>query len=716
MEITNLKNRVDNLLIKIEEIRFCEIDKCIEYCNEALSLSKEIDYTYGIGKCNLYHGYALIFTGNYQEGIDHITKSVYIFKNSNDQKNLINCYNTLAKALLLTSDFEDSIEYFEEVLKISKKNSCENMIPIALNCIGDIFSNLNNIDEAISYYKQSYEIISKNIWGICKGIPLINLGYCSYLKNNYDQAYFYTIEGIKYLTKNKYYTYYSKAFSILALISWKSHKIDKAEIYFKRALFLAKRYKVYPSEIFALENYSQFLEQNNKIDKSIETLILALELSKKNNLFNKMSRFCSHLSDIYNKKGDSNKSYYYLKLYRDYNEKYEEEIIIKRANSLRTKKILAETLLEKETLQSTLSNVSIINELGKKITSTLDLDKIVELLINTIKKFMSANTFGIGFYDNDNKLINYSHFIEDGIKIKLPTKSLHDKNSLGAFCLRNKEMVIINNFSEDNKKYIHNAAKSSYYGRNNTINSIIYAPLIVNNDLIGIITVQSHKKAAFTKSNIEVINTLVPYASIALNNSIKSKELKKEIKIREDAENKLLLANKALDYLSKYDCLTNIPNRRNFDNLLRVHCFNHMEYKEMISLILIDIDAFKEYNDNYGHIEGDICIQTVAQTLNNSLINNYSAARYGGDEFAIILPNTDGQQAYDFGENLRQKIEKLQIVHGYSKVANYVTITLGVASIIPDNNFNICDFIKKADEALYTAKKRGRNRISLYSK
>ncbi len=713
MEILNSKNKVDNLLNEIKKIRFSEIDKSIECCKEGLSISKQINYTYGIGKCNLYYGDILCFTGNYEEGIDYILKSIHIFKNSNDQKSLTNAYSFLATALAETSDFEKSIEYFQQVIRISKKNSYKKMIPMALNNIGEIFSELNCIDEAISYYKQSYESEADNTSDGYSGISLINLGYCSYLKDNYDQAYSYTIEGIKSIKKVKYYTAYSTAFSILALISWKTNEIDKSEKYFKKSLYLANKYKVYTSELFALEKYSDFLEQNNKTLEAIHTLKLALELSQKNNLFNEMAKFCSRLSNIYNKKYEFEKSYYYIKLYREYNENNEKEIMLKRANSLRLKNKLEETLLEKETLKSKLTNRSIINKLGKRITSTLELDKIVELLIETIKKFMDANTFGIGFYDNENKVINYSHFIEDEIKIKLPTKSLYDQNSLGAYCLRNKETVIINNFSKDYKKYIDNALKSTYYGRNYSISSIIYAPLIVNNELIGILTVQSHKQEAFTKSNIEVINTLAPYASIALNNSIKSKELKREIEIREDAQKKLLIANKALDYLSKNDSLTKIPNRRSFDNLLRFHWLDHMETKKTISLILIDIDSFKEYNDNYGHIEGDNCIRTVAQTLNNSLIADYSAARYGGDEFAIILPNTNSQHAYNFAESIRKKIVNLKILHEYSKTENHVTITLGVASIIPNKDFNIYNFIKKADEALYTAKNKGRNKIAL---
>ena len=127
-------------------------------------------------------------------------------------------------------------------------------------------------------------------------------------------------------------------------------------------------------------------------------------------------------------------------------------------------------------------------------------------------------------------------------------------------------------------------------------------------------------------------------------------------------------------------------------------------------MIIFDIDCFKQYNDNYGHIDGDSCLISISKELSKSLVKDYFAARYGGDEFVIILPDTDIDQAKEYGENLRHNVERLALTHKFSKVKDIVTVTLGVSSVIPNSDISITEFIKQADTALYEAKKTGRNR------
>jgi len=131
-----------------------------------------------------------------------------------------------------------------------------------------------------------------------------------------------------------------------------------------------------------------------------------------------------------------------------------------------------------------------------------------------------------------------------------------------------------------------------------------------------------------------------------------------------------------------------------------------------LSVILIDVDYFKEYNDNYGHLEGDKCLQQVAQTLKNTLYRTTDfIARYGGDEFVVILSQTDKSGTMLVAENLMDTLHKENIVHNYSPISNKVTLTLGVTTLIPDESLELEDALNFADNALYVAKGRGRNQI-----
>lgn len=174
-------------------------------------------------------------------------------------------------------------------------------------------------------------------------------------------------------------------------------------------------------------------------------------------------------------------------------------------------------------------------------------------------------------------------------------------------------------------------------------------------------------------------------------------------------------ANKKLQSLSRVDGLVGIPNRRSFDEYLQIHWRDSIRDMKPISVIMIDIDYFKDYNDHYGHLQGDECLIKVAERLMSSFKRPMDfIARYGGEEFVAILPETHGEGAIFIAEMVRKNIEELSITHEYSEVSSFVTISLGVHTLIPNSSDSYETFIRNADKALYEAKFLGRNRVCKY--
>lgn len=172
-----------------------------------------------------------------------------------------------------------------------------------------------------------------------------------------------------------------------------------------------------------------------------------------------------------------------------------------------------------------------------------------------------------------------------------------------------------------------------------------------------------------------------------------------------------------LEELSLIDPLTHVPNRRGLEQKLETEWKVMLRDKQPLSVLMIDIDYFKPYNDNYGHGAGDECLRKVASALAFGLSRPRDGlSRYGGEEFTGILPNTNSQAAFQVAEKLRQTIINLNIQHQHSNIAKFVTISIGVATA--DLNANACpsspeELLKLADEQLYKAKALGRNQAAM---
>lgn len=160
------------------------------------------------------------------------------------------------------------------------------------------------------------------------------------------------------------------------------------------------------------------------------------------------------------------------------------------------------------------------------------------------------------------------------------------------------------------------------------------------------------------------------------------------------------------------DSLTQISNRRRFDEYLAKEWRRHLRDQDHLSLILCDIDFFKSYNDTYGHLVGDNCLKTIAQTINQSIKRSGDlVARYGGEEFGIILPRTSLEGAITVAQNIMTAIHQLKHPHETSSVCAYVTLSAGITSIVPSRQVLASQFLNQADEALYEAKIQGRDRF-----
>jgi diguanylate cyclase (GGDEF)-like protein/PAS domain S-box-containing protein len=233
------------------------------------------------------------------------------------------------------------------------------------------------------------------------------------------------------------------------------------------------------------------------------------------------------------------------------------------------------------------------------------------------------------------------------------------------------------------------------------VRAYLVVPLVQGEELWGLLMAHQCSPRQWMQLEVELLSSLAAQLAIA----IKQAELYQQLQA----------ANQKLERWATSDALTQLANRRRFDQYLEMEWRRQWREQTPLSLILCDIDSFKSYNDTYGHQGGDECLRQVAGAIGDAVDRPADlVARYGGEEFAVILPNTKIQGAVQVAERIRVKIAALQLPHTGSQVSQYVTVSLGIASIVPTSESGAEILIAAADEALYQAKDLGRDRIQLY--
>jgi sigma-B regulation protein RsbU (phosphoserine phosphatase) len=261
----------------------------------------------------------------------------------------------------------------------------------------------------------------------------------------------------------------------------------------------------------------------------------------------------------------------------------------------------------------------------------------------------------------------------------------------------------------------------------------LVVPLLNGQDLWGLLCIhQCSAPRQWEESEIDLVKQIANQLAIAIKQADIFQKLQKELVERQQAQARLRVINEQLalsneelarathllEQVVNIDGLTQIANRRCFNDRLEHEWQRLYREKKPISLLLFDVDYFKRYNDCYGHQMGDDCLFKLAQTVQEVVYRPADlVARYGGEEFAIILPNTDLEGASSVAQRIHAAIQALNIPHKTSDVSDVVTISLGIANLIPISELSSADLIAIADRGLYRAKQQGRNqsRICDYS-
>ncbi len=352
----------------------------------------------------------------------------------------------------------------------------------------------------------------------------------------------------------------------------------------------------------------------------------------------------------------------------------------------------------------------LMQEVSEKLTTEYNPEKVRNIIIGQTKEMFNPDSVSIMFMNSNTGLLEIvaSFGMEYDKKVVM-----HANEGIAGNIIVSGKAEIINDARSD----------ARFIPGSNEIHSLMCAPLKTKNNIIGVVNVSSNNPTDYTAANLKMFTTLASQGAVAIENAQYTEELRKhkdnlEEMVKErtkelnDALKELATANKTLKQLSSLDGLTGVSNRRHFDELAKLEWKRALRDKLSLSLVMVDVDFFKNYNDTYGHQAGDDCLIKVANALKSVITRETDTiARYGGEEFVAVLPNTDIRGAIALGDEMRAKVESLGLVHAKSDVYKRVTISVGVAAMTPDKNSSLQELLANADKALYKAKHKGRNQV-----
>ncbi len=347
-----------------------------------------------------------------------------------------------------------------------------------------------------------------------------------------------------------------------------------------------------------------------------------------------------------------------------------------------------------------------------EIRESLDLDTLFKTTTKELRKVLKTDRVVIFRFEPDSDY-NCGQFIAESV---LPAYDSVLTEKIQDHCFGDRfaplylkqRMQIIDDVHQANLKACHLELLESF-----EVAAQIVVPLIKGSTLWGLLCIHHCRSPRQWKTlEIQFIRQIAAQFNVALEHLDLLTQTRSQADQLIETLSALEIAHHKVERLARLDGLTNVPNRRYFDEVLDREWMRLTREQTFLSLIMFDVDYFKPYNDHYGHPAGDQCLRQVAEAAQNVLGRSSDVlARYGGEEFAVILPNTDLDGAIDVAQKIQAAITELTIPH--EKTGNpkpFVTISLGIASEIPTIETIPQHLITKADKCLYEAKAQGRDR------
>jgi diguanylate cyclase (GGDEF)-like protein len=722
--MSEIEKEIDELNGKAWALMLSSPEEALGLAERSLASAEEAGYAAGLAEARLNVGWCENYLTRPGPAIASFQKSLDAFTALADDLGIMKALNALGVVYFDLGRYDRAMDYYTQSLEEARKTGNRLREAVTISNIGEICLNLGELKEALDYFLRAYETVPDDGESELVSNVLLNIGTTFLRMENFALAKEFSERALDIAQKAGDKIIMAQCLLALGRIAQASENFAEAEAQYLKSLSINDELKNAKQRVEVLLDLGSIYVHGGQIERALKSYTEALSGAESISAKGLIHQAYERLSEAHESLGDYPKALDYYRRFA----RYEREVM-REDTSRKIKNITVQYEVEKsrqeaeiyrlrnielkektEQLEEANKQILSIAELGRQITSSLDFDTVVSTLYESLQRHLDVAVFGIAIYDEEEASLEWRIFIESGKRIHREPQPLDYKRSYAAWCIKNMKVVFIKDSELENREYLEGGRKSV----GAPASSLVYLPLTIEKKVIGVLTVQSYKKGAYSEQNRVLLEALGPYVSIAIENSLihdRLAELNRAI-IGEKAQ--LEEAAQRSSHLANHDSLTGLPNRRLLFELLQKSFDLASRNKSLVAVVYIDLDNFKPINDHFGHSAGDRALVILAERLRAVLRASDTVARVGGDEFIAVLTNAHDREDIELAvRKILEECAKPIPLEGAEDKCQ-VSLSMGIA-IYPDDGERMEEIVNNADEAMYRVKRGTKNSFSFYT-